>query len=77
MEGLFVSCEHPFVSAMQSAIEIGGMKAKVLAREYLKDLSLWMAYSHRHFPFSCNDMNIDRSLPETHKPLSFDLHQQH
>lgn len=47
MEGFFFSCEHPFISVMQNAIEIGGMKAKVLAREHLKDLFSWMAFSHQ------------------------------
>jgi len=47
MEGLFVSCEHPFVPVVQSTIEMGEMKAKVLAREYLRDFFSWMISSHQ------------------------------
>lgn len=50
MEKLFVSCEYPFLYAMQTAIKFDGMKVEVLSREYLKDLFSWMAYSNCMLP---------------------------
>lgn len=71
---LYVSCDIYLYQSCRVLLKFVGWKQMSCRGIIWKICFHGWPIPTRNLPFTCNDMNIDRSLPETHKPLSFDLH---